>query len=296
MPQAAVEFLDNYISLARATSDAEGMARFRIPADAQVSWVVALKPGLGLDCFENYKTWPTTRVKPLPATPELILGDARTVRVKLIGSDDRPVPGLEVATGGFQKKRKIAAANISGGTIARVKTDVEGVATFDFVPADLEGGFSFSCTSGDYDFKKQIWYDPASGVTELTARVLRTTRVSGKVTLPDGKPAAGIPIQAEGYGESDTYCRRFGRSAADGSYSLEVDPDQDYIIAVVDESWARITSSRSWTSRGLPPATSGSPCTRGNRARDWISTSGRGRSSGAESRPLPTTSRWRTRL
>ena len=79
---------------------------------------------------------------------------------------------------------------------------------------------------------------PAAGQTELTARVLRTTRLSGKVTLPDGKPAEGIQIQAEGRGESNMYCRRFDRSAADGSYSLEVDPDQDYIIAVVDESWA----------------------------------------------------------
>ena len=59
------------------------------------------------------------------------------------------------------------------------------------------------------------------------------------MTLPDGKPAEGIQIQAEGHqAGSFTYCRRFDRSAADGSYSLEVDPGQDYIVAVVDESWA----------------------------------------------------------
>ena len=90
--------------------------------------------GDGPRLFRELQSWPTTRVQPLPATLTLVLGNAQTVRVKLIGSDDRPVPGIEVATWSFHKKGKIAAANLSGGTIAQVTTDADGIATFDFVP------------------------------------------------------------------------------------------------------------------------------------------------------------------
>ena len=100
--------------------------------------MVALKAGMGLDYFENYSSWPSTRVRPLPATVTLVLGKAQTVRVRLIGSDDHPVAGIEVATWNFQRKGKIAATNLSGATLAQVKTDAAGIATFDFVPDDLE--------------------------------------------------------------------------------------------------------------------------------------------------------------
>jgi hypothetical protein len=58
------------------------------------------------------------------------------------------------------------------------------------------------------------------------------------VTLPNGKPAADIPLQIEGRGAVFLYERKEVRTQADGSYSLLVSPNLSYIIAVTDEKWA----------------------------------------------------------
>src|SRR5262249_40946106 len=59
-----------------------------------------------------------------------------------------------------------------------------------------------------------------------------------KVLLPDGKPAAGIALQVEGRGNTNHYFRGLTRTGADGSYRLEVYPEQSYLIAVTDERGA----------------------------------------------------------
>ncbi len=79
------------------------------------------------------------------------------------------------------------------------------------------------------------------GIKVLEARVLRSTRISGVVRHADGQPAAGILIGAEGRGATNHYCRMHTRTGGDGSYSLDVCPDQSYMIAVLDYRWAART-------------------------------------------------------
>src|SRR5262249_27037729 len=81
-------------------------------------------------------------------------------------------------------------------------------------------------------------FDPGQPDRPLVARLLRNVPIGGKVTLPDGRPAAGILLQVEGRGRTSGYYRGVARTRADGSYSLNVYPDQSYLIAVTDDRWA----------------------------------------------------------
>ena len=75
-----------------------------------------------------------------------------------------------------------------------------GVATFDWFPSDVEAGASFSLATTSYSMPRWPVLEEGKLDAELIARVLRFTPISGKVTRPDGSPAAGILVAADGVG------------------------------------------------------------------------------------------------
>ncbi len=86
----------------------------------------------------------------------------------------------------------------------------------------------------------------------LEARLLRSTRIAGVVRHADGRPAAGMLILAEGHGATNHDCRMHTRTAGDGSYALDVYPEQSYMIAVLDERWAARTLAGVIVREGKP--------------------------------------------
>ena len=72
----------------------------------------------------------------------------------------------------------------------------------------------------------------------MTAHLLRDTRLSGTVRFPDGRPAEGILIKAEGGPRSGTSIKLAARTLADGSYVLDAPSESSYILAVIDDTWA----------------------------------------------------------
>jgi hypothetical protein len=76
---------------ALATTGGDGTAAFRVLADAKVYNVLALKPGAGMDYFENYQSWPPGELMPLPPEIRLVLDGARDVSVRPVDSADQPV-------------------------------------------------------------------------------------------------------------------------------------------------------------------------------------------------------------
>ncbi len=82
--------------------------------------------------------------------------------------------------------------------------------------------------------------------------MLRSTRIAGIVRHADGRTAAGILIRAEGHAATNHYCRMHTRTAEDGSYALDVYPEQSYMIAVLDERWAARTLSGVIVREGKP--------------------------------------------
>jgi beta-lactamase regulating signal transducer with metallopeptidase domain/uncharacterized GH25 family protein len=222
----------------QGTTGADGSATLRVAADAKIHWIVGLKIGVGFDYFENYKSRPFNDTPLPPAEVTLTLDGARTVRVKAVDTAGKPVPGVVFAPWYIGRPRKMDQANIGGSAAVRATTDAAGVAVFDWLPKYVEPGVPFLSWPGAvYSCPKSPVYEPG-GPSELTATLLRDTRLSGVVRMPDGKPAARILIQAEGRGATNHPGRLYARTGDDGTYTLDVPSEQSYIVSVYDATWA----------------------------------------------------------
>ncbi len=218
-----------------ATTGDDGLATLRVPADAQVRWIIGLKPGVGFDYFENYRDRSAVELDPPPTEVALTLDGARTVRIKAVDTAGRPVPGVEFRSWHVDKPGKLDHANIGGAESVRAITDERGIATFDWLPAVVVEAVPFLTDPGAYSCPVSPELRPGSGPVELEARLLRATPIRGFVRDADGRPAAGILLRAEGRGATNHYCRMHTRTAPDGSYAFAVDPDQSYMIAAIDD-------------------------------------------------------------
>jgi hypothetical protein len=227
--------------LDHAETDATGVARLRLPADAKVDQIVGAKAGVGFDYFENYRVRHVPERSPVPAEVTLVLDGARTVHVHATDIANRPVAGVAMVPAIIDKKGKISGANLGGCIVLprlAPRTDSQGNVTFDWLPRDVSRHVVFVAISDEYHQPDEPYLDPAQKDARLTTRFLHTVPATGKVTLSDGRPAAGILLQAEGRGTTSMYCRRYARTAADGSYRFRLYPDQTYIVAVLDRDYA----------------------------------------------------------
>ena len=250
VPGAAVEAIDPSFQT-HATTGFDGTATLHLPADAKVRWVIGLKSGAGFDYFENYRTTPAADYPPLPADVTLTLEGAHTARVNAVDSEGKPVPGVEIGLTHISKTGKLSYADVRRSATARATTDREGFATFDWLPDRTADAFHFKiATDANYSSRDQPYYQ-RGGPAELTAHLLRDTRLSGTVRFPDGRPAGGLLIKAEGSPRSGTSINLAARTLADGSYLLDAPSESSYIVTVVDETWAAPSLSNVIVREGL---------------------------------------------
>ena len=98
--------------LAHAETDANGTVSLRLPSDARVEQVFALKPQVGFDYFENYRSWPWVIIGEPPARVNSDARRARTLSVRAVDSADKPLPGVELAPWTVQKRGKARRCRI----------------------------------------------------------------------------------------------------------------------------------------------------------------------------------------
>ena len=233
---AAVSVLDVIFPVAEGRTDARGTVSLRAPVDALTQWVFAYKSGVGLDYFENYRSVPAT-FSPPPESARLVLNGARTVRVRAQDSAGKPVPGVDLVPWTLQKRGKLDSVNLCGSA-ARIRTDEHGVATFDWFPVDVQPGASLVLATTSYSMPKWPVLEDGKLDRELTATVLRFTLITGKVMRPDGSPAEGILVAADGVGPANPGGSSRARTGADGSYKMALPPNQSYTVYVNDPDWA----------------------------------------------------------
>lgn len=268
---AGVEVLSGYRPIAAGVTDEEGKAVASVPVDAAVQWVLALKPGVGFgyagcdpaaeNVVESYP--PAVRGADLDGVV-LTLSEGRTIRITAVDESDQPLSGVRLvpwiveATGGD-------AINLSGSLLASVVTDDDGTATFDWLPVGAAQGVggTFLVQGGQYH-----WPHPAqhvlgrAGSWKVTAHLVQKQEIRGRVRFPDGTPAAGIGLLAQGRGETVHFGRGEGTTDAEGLFSIAVAPDQVYTVAVIDAEWAgRIDGVR--VARGSPVESVDMQLTRG---------------------------------
>ncbi len=238
---ANVMAVGSYFDSATHSTDDQGRARLLVPTEAPVEMVVALKAGEGFDYFENYKNWPAEpgEMTVPPVEVRLRLDGAKTVPVKVVDGTGKPVTGVEMVPWYIQKTGKVREVNFStfASRLARATSGPDGVAAFTWLPADARA-VPFLVASEGYFCEDQPNYNPADGRVDVTARVVREVPVSGRVVGPDGKPAAGIAVVAEGYADGPNPAHASALTDAEGRYRLMLPPGVHAMVAVEDERWA----------------------------------------------------------
>jgi beta-lactamase regulating signal transducer with metallopeptidase domain len=237
---AAVEVIADHSSVAFGATDDQGRATLRYPDGPKVEWIVGLKPGAGFDYFENYRSWPAEGNPAVPENVHLILNGARTARIKAVDSKEKPLAGAEFYAWIVKKRSKLAEANTGGSRLVRARSDRDGLATFDWLPPDAEQDLTFMLMPGQYHAAERAIFSPNYQPPVKTVHLSRKVTLRGKVLDPDGRPAAGILVEAAGVGKTmlDDYDSNYARTAPDGTYSIAVASDHSYIVAVTDRSWA----------------------------------------------------------
>jgi hypothetical protein len=72
----------------------------------------------------------------------------------------------------------------------------------------------------------------------VTATLTRKGSIRGRVVLQDGSPAQGIAVQAYGSGQGVDNGVGRAHTAADGSYEMDVNTDEGYVVYVEDKDRA----------------------------------------------------------
>ena len=213
------------------TTDDRGIARFRVPADATIRDVLALKEGAGADYLANERGLPAVARGPLPAEVSLTLKGARTVAVRALDSDERPIPGVVFRLSLMTLKGRPTLR--SAPQITEVTTDASGIARWRWVPEGCAGDLLVVPMQGLVEDALPRLSPSDEGDVTLNALFRRRARLSGRVVHADGSPARGVAIRAQGLNKFGDKPGAGGtRTGEDGSYVMLVRPEQAYLIAV----------------------------------------------------------------
>ncbi|HEX4145325.1 MAG TPA: carboxypeptidase-like regulatory domain-containing protein [Pirellulales bacterium] len=243
--EAKAGILSDNHHLASGPTDADGKAAFLVPHDLHVAFVYAFADGQGLDyrayVLRRGQSGDKKAVAPkLPDEPvELTLDGTKPLRVRTVAADDAPIAGVKVYPWLLNKPDQPMELNLSYFVgIVHATTGADGYARFDWIPQWHHGPVTFWISSDDYVWRRGT-YDPKTGDGTLTIQLQRPVPIRGRVTLPNGSPAAGIKVVACGAGYQDLDGFR-GTAVTDalGRYEIKAAPDKIYLVIVEDKKWA----------------------------------------------------------
>ncbi len=128
---ATVLVTAGYEQVSQATTDSDGHASVHVPADLPLRYIVAMKPGVGLDYWtfrlpDEPKSDPY-KLAPGHAAPlYFVLNGVRVVTVRVVNDRDKPLVGVEVYPWLLEKPNKGRQGedlNLSGlSSVARKRT------------------------------------------------------------------------------------------------------------------------------------------------------------------------------
>ena len=133
------------------------------------------------------------------------------------------------------------------------RTDAEGVATFDWLPADLQGGRR-SVRSRTVAFPSAV----ALAGSRRARDGADGPRPSHGAGLGQGDPARRLARPRhpgrgpKAVGGRDRSAQGRVRTAADGSYAMDLPPEQSYMIGVIDDEWAAPSRGGVVVREGVP--------------------------------------------
>ena len=207
-------------------TDAQGIATWLVPDGYEGGGIFAVQPGEGIAIARLVKE--TSPANAISEPIRLKLEGVRSITIKAVDEDDHPLAGVKVGPSQLSIPG-IVAGQYRGANLSffwdefSVNTKEDGTATFDYLPKTA-GNLSFSAQFKNHD-ASSLNIDLAMTNPETTLRLRKLIAVSGKVLLPDGKPAAGATVQfvGDGYEEHSGY--RNTMTDLEGKFSFQVPPD-----------------------------------------------------------------------
>ena len=204
-------------------------------------WIAAFKSGMGMDYFseEDDGHERLDEEQASSGVVKLVLNGAAPLEVELRDSCGKPLSGVTVKPGRLTRAEKNA---ICLWDMDGLITDAKGRVRFDWLPTDLTA-VEFSASDGNYTYNEDIAFRVRDGGSRerVVVALRKPAEISGRVSDSDGKSAAGVLVQAEGVHASCNYFRGYARTDTDGTYLLRVDPNEVYLIGVVENDWAAPT-------------------------------------------------------
>ena len=236
---ASVQIASDRCVYSDALTRDDGFGWLRVPIDAKVEWIFAIKEGRGFDYTEYGPVDQAGRTQgglntiDLPASVELTLEGGRTVRIKAVDPDGKALAGITFAWL-LHKDGRRSDLNVET-RIKNATTNQDGVATFDWLPPNKNPIIFWPRADGYAERRVQA---EGGGSETITARLPKTESIRGRVVYPDGKPAGGILVRAYGSGQGMDNGQAEVQTTEDGSYELFVNPREIYAVYVDAQGWA----------------------------------------------------------
>jgi hypothetical protein len=228
------------LAMTSGITDARGRWTAKFPADAVVEQVIAMKGGAGFDHFSTLTEPRGKDRRPLPDRLDLKLDGARMVRVRAVDANGQPLAGAKIIPFRIRTHEQAEAARVSDWEAAARFTDGDGMAVFDWLPANALDLISFrGYVSEHANTGAAILGQVAPDGTgaDVTIHFTRRSRIMGRVTFADGRPAGNIRIQRSGFGGQDRGTSRV-LTQPDGTYQVGASPKTAYVIYIEDKRWA----------------------------------------------------------
>ncbi len=225
-------------SLTTALTDVHGIARLQFSSDASLVRLTALKAGAGFDIYENERPWPPMgRSTSVPDEVTLTLDGARTIAIQAIDSAGRPIKGVAFVPATLHKNGKLVSCNLGANSSAVATTGADGVARFDWIPRRVDEPILFVCNSFEFHDAGLLMTYPGESDAALSTRLQRMTPLEGKIRDSNGSGVGGVLVVANGMARGNLG-RGLTRTRKDGSFKMEVPPNQVYTIVCLDSRGA----------------------------------------------------------
>jgi RNA polymerase sigma factor (sigma-70 family) len=231
--------------VAQALADDQGRARLRVPSDSMISSVYALRQGAGFD----YRSFRTARDDGAPSgkspavlntTIGLRVEQARTLRLTVQDAGGNPLSGVLLSPWSLTKPGETIPIGLAGAAEEfGATTDATGIAVWDWLPEWHKSRLTIWANRKDHTQRRFMW-DPRGKDEKATLVLDRLELLRGKVTHPDGAPAAGITIKAIGAGYESDLWRAETKTGGDGTYAIRVASNMIYLVVVADKKWAAV--------------------------------------------------------
>lgn len=238
-PAAGVE-IGAFSGFVRAKSEItndEGKAELRVPAGEPLT-LYAWKPDVGFD----YRHLADPAQNPSPADPDAVsfeLSAGPPLKFRLVDEAQNPIVGIELRP--WLVKRPEAEEDFNFSFAPRlfsVKTDEQGIVEFRGLPNWGASSLTFWPYSKVFEHRAIMVRSAVRTDAPVTAQLYRRVAASGRVTFPDGRPAANTKVVAVGKGYGFAIDRTAVSADADGRFQMLLAPEMLYVLGIQEERWA----------------------------------------------------------